>query len=464
LLPRITPNVARRNLSEPLPQSDELQTVNDLLGKLHEGTRWPIELFRSTGDGTADSSVLHHSYILFVWIEEAGSLNETIENQVEDLKDSTTWNTRERFLVVTTYRSNQPAQLLAANICSILLQLARIFNVVVLMPNQFAYRPLHAMKTTKAAGADSVNLYTWFPFKLGRCGEVQEVILLNEWAIEHNGRFSQNACLYPAKVPKIKNNNMFCLIKVGTVGMDPYVIMTENYTQNDGSPAYKVTGLSVEILKLECEKMNLTTIFLAPSLNMKMDTYEKEINELDEGLSDVLTGIVPMLPLVVTSSFDATIPYTCENVKMLVPCPKAIPGTQKPMKTFSMSVWLTMGLVLLLTTAVFWCAGNVPYRSVCNVTHTYQSLSHCFHNAWSVFMGVSIPQQPTTSTLRVFFFLYVCFCFAISTVFQAFFASYVLEPKYEKKLETLDDLLDSDVVYGIHLFFHFCWTLYPITN
>jgi hypothetical protein len=32
--------------------------------------------------------------------------------------------------------------------------------------------------------------------------------------------------------------------------------------------------------------MNLTTVFLAASLNMEMDSYVKEITELDEGLSD----------------------------------------------------------------------------------------------------------------------------------------------------------------------------------
>jgi hypothetical protein len=70
-------------------------------------------------------------------------------------------------------------------------------------------------------------------------------------------------------------------------------------------------------------------------------------------------------------------------------------------------------------------------------------------------VGVSLPRQPRSSTLRVFFFIYVCFCFAISTVFQAFFYSYLVEPKYEKKLETLDELLDSDVVYGYHPLINF---------
>ena len=72
-LPRITQNVARSALSDLLPQRDDLQTVSVLLGKLHEGTRWPIELFRPGGDDTADISVLHHSYILFVWNGEGGS-------------------------------------------------------------------------------------------------------------------------------------------------------------------------------------------------------------------------------------------------------------------------------------------------------------------------------------------------------------------------------------------------------
>ena len=119
-LPRTMPHVARSALSDPLPQRDDLQTVNVLLGKLHEGRRWPIELFRPSTDGTADSSVLHHSYILFVWNEEGSSLNESIENEVENLKNSTSWKPRGRFLVVATESGNEPANLLAAQICSIL--------------------------------------------------------------------------------------------------------------------------------------------------------------------------------------------------------------------------------------------------------------------------------------------------------------------------------------------------------
>ena len=120
--------------------------------------------------------------------------------------------------------------------------------------------------------------------------------------------------------------------------------------------------------------------------------------------------------------------------------------------------------MLLLTTAVFWCDRNGPYRSVCDETHTYQSLSNCFHNVWAMFVGVSVPLQPRTTRFRAFFFLYVCFCFAIRTVFQAFFVSYLVEPKYGKKLENLDDLLNSDVVYGYHPVINFFQDTLPFAD
>jgi hypothetical protein len=104
---------------------------------------------------------------------------------------------------VATDSSNEPAHLLAAHICFVLWQVARIVKVVVLIRNKFAYTPLHSVSTTKATAADRLNLYTWFPFKLGVCGEVQDIILLDEWVFENNGRYLENTNLYPANFRRI---------------------------------------------------------------------------------------------------------------------------------------------------------------------------------------------------------------------------------------------------------------------
>ena len=127
--------------------------------------------------------------------------------------------------------------------------------------------------------------------------------------------------------------------------------------------------------------------FPSPSVIIEPESYAKTFTELDDCLSEVITGIIPLNPVVLLSYFEATIPYLPAIIKTLVPSPKAIPGTEKLLTTFSLSVWLTVCLVLPLTTAVLWCASNGPYRSVCNETYTYQSLSSCFHNAWSILVA-----------------------------------------------------------------------------
>ena len=75
---------------------------------------------------------------------------------------------------------------------------------------------------------------------------------------------------------------MGCPIKEGTWRINPIVIMTENYTQNNVQYSLQLTGLSVDIVKFVCEKINLTALFLAPSLNLELDSCIKRAAELED--------------------------------------------------------------------------------------------------------------------------------------------------------------------------------------
>jgi hypothetical protein len=70
------------------------------------------------------------------------------------------------------------------------------------------------------------------------------------------------------------------------------------------------------------------------------------------------------------------------------------------------------------------------------------------YNAWSIFVGLSVPEKPISWKMRIFFLIFVCYCFAISTVFQAFFVSHIFETGYGEKIATFQELLDSSVNYG----------------
>jgi len=179
-LPASRQEVSRTTFKQTLSHTDDMQLLDAILEKLNERTRWPIELFRTSGDETADTTVLHHSYILFVWQEEGMSLIETLESQVENFRYSMSWNPRGMFLVVVTTSSNVPPNLLAAQVCFTLWQIANIANVVVLVPHKFTHLPPHSPSSIYKNGSGRLNLYAWFPYKLGRCVEFQEVILIDQ--------------------------------------------------------------------------------------------------------------------------------------------------------------------------------------------------------------------------------------------------------------------------------------------
>ena len=117
------------------------------------------------------------------------------------------------------------------------------------------------------------------------------------------------------------------------------------------------------------------------------------------------------------------------------------------MHTYQIPVWLTMATVLILTAILWWGLANWRHSSLKD-SRTFQTLSYCLYNAWAVAMGVSATNTPNTWKFRIIFLLYVCYCFAMSTVFQAFFISYLVEPGYGKKFETFDEILNSSVAYG----------------
>jgi len=109
-----------------------------------------------------------------------------------------------------------------------------------------------------------------------------------------------------------------------------------------------------------------------------------------------------------------------------------------------------MAIVFVLTSALSWFSANYPDRMVEIDSKNLQTIPKCMYNAWSIFIGVSVQQMPRSWKIRIFFLIYVCYCFAISTVFQAFFVSFLVEPGYGEKIETFQKLLDSNVNYGFN--------------
>jgi hypothetical protein len=318
-----------------------------------------------------------------------------------------------------------------------------VMDNTILIAARDNYVPINGKNYTDVLRKDTLDLYTGLPYECGRCGNVTDVTLLDEWRLL-NGTFIHNANLFP-----MKNTDNFhgCQIRVASFGIPPYIILTGNTTDSDGNVVYKLGGLAVQNLLLAVDKMNVTLVFRKPSLKLAYEEAAHEAGNLAAKNSDIVIGIMPLLPVYLSTWFQPTIPFEYTALKWFVLCPQPVARMEKVMNTYQLPVWLTMATVFFLTAILWW--GLVNWRhSYLKDSRTFQTLSYCFYDAWAVAMGVSATNTPNTWNFRFLFLVYVCYCFAMSTVFQAFFTSYLVEPGYGKKLETFDDLLHSSVAYG----------------
>jgi hypothetical protein len=178
--------------------------------------------------------------------------------------------------------------------------------------------------------------------------------------------------------------------------------------KEDGTILYEMLGLLVEYFLLSIKKMNMPILFLQPSLNVSFEATMTEATQLKAGISDVVVGLVALLPMVDSGMTESSIPYYSDAVKWFVPCPKPISRVDRFLTVFDASLWLTMIIVFVLTSTMFWFSAKYPDRIVENESKNLQTIPKCMYNAWSIFIGVSVPEMPRSLKLRIFFLIYVC--------------------------------------------------------
>jgi len=359
---------------------------------------------------------------------------EALRGQVETLKEAevASWIPRGKFVVVVPDSDGVSSKELGLQIYAELWKEHFIIDNTILIAVRDNYLSINDKNYTDGLRKDTLELYTGFPYERGRCGDVTDIILLDQWRLR-NGTFIHNANLFP-----LKNTDNFqgCQIRVATLGLPPYINLMGNSTVGDGNLVYKLGGLAVQNLLLAADKMNFTVVFLKPSLRIAMLEGTYEAGNLAGGRSDIVIGTMPLLPVDVSPWFLPTIPYEYTAVKWFVPCLHLVARMEKVMHTYTLPVWLTMATVLILTTTLCWGLPNWRHSFIKH-SWTFQTLSYCLYDAWAVFMGASARNTPNTWKFRILFVIYVYYCFAMSTVFQAFLYLISLNRDMERNLRLL---------------------------
>jgi hypothetical protein len=147
--------------------------------------------------------------------------------------------------------------------------------------------------------------------------------------------------------------------------------------------------------------------------------------------------------------FDVTKVYYFSGLLWVVPCAEPFERVTSISRVFSASLWL-LTLVVIILSAGFMYSVSIWFTKFIKEADHYRTISDCFYNVWATFLGISVPRMPVTDHLKIFFVMLVWYSLAISTVFQAFLTSYLIEPGFQKQITSLDDLIESGLEYGYY--------------
>ena len=112
-------------------------------------------------------------------------------------------------------------------------------------------------------------------------------------------------------------------------------------------------------------------------------------------------------------------------------------------------MWICFALSLVLAVITVSCISNYAHKSHLHESKSYSNIFSITANIISVVLSVSVNTQPRSAPLRLFFFGWVCYSVAISTVFQAYLATFLIEPGYEEPIRTIEEMLKYEKIFGI---------------
>ncbi|PSN37023.1 Ionotropic receptor 630 [Blattella germanica] len=437
------------------PEQDHLLLVDELLKVISNFTLVQLKVSSTMSDNEYESNddqrlIQGYIILLFSCKSDDGEDSETTEDnpldyvfddQVHFVMEKVTFNPSAKFIFIIPDTQGEPSDSLALSFTNSLWKYSKLTNFIILIP--IFLKKVEVKTIVNIDEKDiALNIYTWIPFEGNTCEKVDKIVLLNQWIDTSGGQFLRNVTLYPFSLPKDFHE---CPLIVGALGTEPYVIVDKNPNQGNINQSQELNGLGINLLHTFAKKYNFALSFSPYESVMSTERVEQLITlSLNDEIH--IAGGSIALGISTLRFGDVSDIIIYDQFRYLVPCPLPIGKLSRLLKTFTRTVWLSLLLVLILSSFLIVLHSN-------NLTQEYQmfsNFSYCLYSNWAVLLGISAPAIPVCSRNRQFFALYVWYCFAINLVFQTYFVTYLVEPGYDKGLETLEELRLSKITYGYY--------------
>ena len=115
---------------------------------------------------------------------------------------------------------------------------------------------------------------------------------------------------------------------------------------------------------------------------------------------------------------------------------------------FSVDMWICFALSLVMAVITVSCISNYGHKSHLHESSFYSNIFSVTANIIAISLSMSVNTQPRSAPLHLFFLCSVCYSVVISTVFQLYLTTFLIEPGYEEPITTVEQMLRSERKFG----------------
>ena len=405
----------------------------DWITDLYEKRDSPIRSFHFQDEDIEELAVTDATIGSYIIVSECASSEKILRNigdQIARLRNSWEWNPRARFLILLTRPQTNDFKMLSRYAFS-LLWVPRITNVIVLVQD-----------------SENMVVYTWFPYHApGYCPEHTYTVLINQCV---NGTLVHDVDLFPQKITKDHNN---CSLTISTFEISPMVMMRGPKPEE----IYFNEGMEVRIVREFARQLNQHIVYREPPPDGGRWGFK-----LDNGSWNGLTGAIARsysdLAMAclwyrchLVKENECSRPYLLDKVRWYVPCAIPYPRWSSITRVFKLSLWLCFLLSFILLSLVMWqvvkWSKKFSQNSIEN--QAYTDLIKCLINFWAIILEESASNNPPhVMSIRIVFFSWVLYTWAMNTVYQTFLTTFLIDPGLQHQISTEEEVLSSGISYG----------------
>jgi len=432
------------------------EEVGYLIEELHTSGRWPILVHNVSYKKKGYMHTEIHprgSYIILisgpcnVWEKHMVLLN--LQLYEMSLGDNTwySWNPKAKFIVSVMSNCTHEENTKLSRVLLNKLWLKEVMNAAVLFLKSNEHGGIYMQgNTTDSSQGTYLELHTWYPYENSdTCNAAEGNVPVKVFTVQTLSDIRRSDIFRGYNYKNFQG----CTFKVFVRELFLLVYPPKHVRYNN---SYNQTvyeeGIEIEMLKLIGNTLNMS-LNIVRFLDYSSVLYEG--NRLkEEGQPYLFDVRFPGINSIFDNITEHTRGYFNVRLVWYTPCAVKYERWSHFFKIFSVDMWIYFALSLVLAVFTVRCISIYTHKSHLHESVSYSNILSVTTNITAVSLSVPVNTQPRSAPLRLFFFCWVWYSVAISTVFQAYLTTFLILPGYEKPIKTVEQMINSEINFGLY--------------